>query len=64
MGRTGVHRNSEKYWRRLHLSLYERSKSTLAASMFHAISQPSYTIPTINLLIKQGSHSHALTNDF
>lgn len=47
----------------LHQSLYERSKSTLTAVPFHAIPQPSHTIPTSHLHIKQGSHSHTLTND-
>ena len=46
-----------------HQSLHERSKSTLAVAPFHAIPQLSYTIPTSHLHIKQGSHSHALTND-
>lgn len=47
-----------------HQSLHERSKSTLAVAPFHAIPQLSHTIPTSHLHIKQGSHSHALTNDF
>lgn len=47
-----------------HQSLYERSKSILAVTSFYAIPQHSYAIPTSHLHIKQGSHSHALTNDF
>lgn len=47
-----------------HQSLSERSKSSLAVAPFHVIPQPSDAIPTSHLHIKQGSHSHTLTNDF
>lgn len=45
-------------------SLYEPSKSTVAVVQFHDIPQPSDTIPTSHLHIKQGCYSHTLTNGF
>lgn len=71
--KTSVHRNADANTMKKtgymckqsqHQSLYERSKSILAVTSFYAIPQHSYTIPTSHLHIKQGSHSHALTNDF
>lgn len=71
---TGEHRDADAYTmknRRLALckqspnqSLYEPSKSTVAVVQFHDIPQPSDTIPTSHLHIKQGCHSHTLTNGF
>lgn len=43
---------------------HESSKSTRAVKSFQAIPLPSCIVPTIHLHIKQGSHLHALANDF